>query len=100
MSVLEGEGPDDTLFQQNGAPPHFHKEVADVLGLYLKFSEKWIGRGEPITWPPRSPDLTSLDFFVWRYIKDDVYVAPLATNVLELAGRIRDTVTTVKPGLA
>nr|CAI5840635.1 unnamed protein product [Callosobruchus analis] len=28
---------------------------------------KWIGRGAdaPIQWPPRSPDLTPCDFFLW-----------------------------------
>lgn len=29
-----------------------------------------MGRGGPIIWPPRSPDLNVLDFFVWGYIKD------------------------------
>jgi hypothetical protein len=24
---------------------------------------RWIGRGGPISWPPRLPDITSLDFF-------------------------------------
>jgi hypothetical protein len=24
-------------------------------------------------WPPRSPDLTSPDFFMWSYLKDTVY---------------------------
>jgi hypothetical protein len=48
------------LFQQDGAHPHFHKEVTDFLNI--KFPEKWIGRGGPITWLPRSPDLTPLDF--------------------------------------
>jgi hypothetical protein len=23
---------------------------------------RWIGRGGPIAWPPRSPDLTPMDF--------------------------------------
>ena len=24
---------------------------------------RWVGRGGPTAWPPRSPDLTQLDFF-------------------------------------
>jgi hypothetical protein len=95
--VLEEEGPDDTLFQQDGAPPYFHKEVTNFLNR--KFTEKWIGRVGPVTWPPRSPDLTPLDFFFWGYIKDAVYVPPLATVLPELAGRIRDAVATVILGL-
>ena len=27
------------------------------------FSGRWFGRGGPTAWPPRSPDLTPLDFF-------------------------------------
>ena len=33
----------------------------------------WIGRGDSISWAPRSPDLTSLDFFLSSYIKTKVY---------------------------
>jgi hypothetical protein len=93
MPILEQEGPDDVLFQQDGAPLHFHKEVTDFLNR--KFSEKWIGRGGPITWPPRSPDLTPFDFLFRGYIKDAVYVPPLVTTLPELAGRMRDEVATV-----
>ena len=41
------------------------------------FEEKWIGRGDPVAWPPRSPDLTSPDYFLWGFIKERVMaVAP------------------------
>jgi len=33
----------------------------------------WVGRGGHTAWPPRSPDLTPLDFFAWGFIKDVVY---------------------------
>jgi hypothetical protein len=68
VPILEVEGPDDMLFQQDGLPPNFHNEVMDVLSC--KFPKKLIGRGVPTTWPPRSPDLIPLDFFFWGYIKD------------------------------
>lgn len=29
----------------------------------------WIGRGVTIAWPPRSPDLTSVEFSVWDTLK-------------------------------
>ena len=39
---------------------------------------RWIGRGGPrdhnIAWPPRSPDLTPMDFYLWSHIKSKVYV--------------------------
>jgi len=32
-----------------------------------------VGRGGPTAWPPRSPDLTPLDFSAWGFIKVVVY---------------------------
>jgi hypothetical protein len=40
MPLLEEEGPDDTMFQQDRAPLHCHKEVTDSLNG--RFTEKWI----------------------------------------------------------
>ncbi|KAJ8893412.1 hypothetical protein PR048_006003 [Dryococelus australis] len=37
------------------------------------FALEWIGRGGPISWPARSPDLTPLDYFLWGHIKDVIY---------------------------
>ena len=37
----------------------------------------WIGKGGPVAWPPRSPDLTLLDFFLWGHIKSLVYKTPV-----------------------
>jgi hypothetical protein len=59
------------IFQQDGASVHFAKSVR--LWLNEKFGDRWIGRGGPISWAPRSPDLTPLDFFLWGYIKTNIY---------------------------
>ena len=56
---------------QDGAPPHFSCFVTDVLNE--RFPDAWIGRGGPIPWLSRSPDLSPLDFFLWGYIKNIVY---------------------------
>ena len=54
--------PAGTIYQQDGAPPHYALEVRNFLND--NFPGQWIGRGsETIAWPPRSPDLTPLDFF-------------------------------------
>jgi hypothetical protein len=50
-------------FQQDGAPPHYIEELREYLST--RFLGLWIGRAAPITWSPRSPDLTPLDFFLW-----------------------------------
>ncbi|GBN14104.1 hypothetical protein AVEN_169521-1 [Araneus ventricosus] len=33
----------------------------------------WVGRDGPIRWSLRSPDLASLDFFLWGVVQDQVY---------------------------
>jgi hypothetical protein len=41
-------------------------------------------------WPPTSPDLTPMDFFLWDFVKDNAYVPPLPTTLHELKTRIRE----------
>ncbi|EZA55214.1 hypothetical protein X777_05218, partial [Ooceraea biroi] len=41
--------------------------------LIQVFNEQWIGRGGPVVWPARSPDLNRLDFWLWRHLKTLVY---------------------------
>jgi hypothetical protein len=59
---------------------------------------RWIGRGGPIAWPPRSPDLTPLDFFLWGYVKSIVYQVKIK-DLQHLTVRIRDAVATVTPNM-
>ena len=40
------------------------------------------------SWPPRSPDMTPCDFFLWGYVKERVYVPPLPADLDELTNRI------------
>lgn len=62
------------FFQQDGAPPHWSREARNWIGQ--QFNGRWIGRGGPVAWPPRSPDLTPLDFFLWGHMKQYVYRTP------------------------
>ena len=39
-------------------------------------------------WPPRSPELTPLDFFFWGFVKCKVYKGPLPGTADELKDRI------------
>lgn len=64
-------------FQHDGASTHFARTVQNHLNQ--QFPAQWIGRGRPIKWPPRSPDLTPLDFFLWGYMKSLVYETPVDT---------------------
>lgn len=66
------------VFQQDGAPPHSTNAVKDFLNA--TFRHPWIGRNGPIAWPPRSPDLTPMDFFLWGHLKDEVYSESFETR--------------------
>lgn len=73
------------FLQLDGAPAHFARPVRDFLND--TFGDQWIGRGGPIPWPPRSPDLTPIDFFLWGRVKNLVYQSPIDSEE-ELVARI------------
>ncbi|KZC05849.1 hypothetical protein WN55_07018, partial [Dufourea novaeangliae] len=50
---------------------HYARRVRDALNELYR--NKWIGRGGLVSWPPRSPDLTPSDFFLWGALKNAVY---------------------------
>jgi hypothetical protein len=62
--------------------------------LDAKFPDRWIGRDGPTPWTPRSPDITPLGLFLWGYVKDKVYLAPVP-NIDTLKARLRDALATV-----
>ena len=75
------------IYQQDGAPPHWSMDVRGSLNA--TFPNRWIGRDGPICWPPHSPHLTPLDFFLWGYVKDRAFATPV-NDIGELRTRIRD----------
>ncbi|GFU74941.1 transposable element Tc3 transposase [Trichonephila clavipes] len=58
-------------FQQDGATCHTARATIDLLKN--TFGHRLISRFGPVNWPPRSCDLTSLDYFLWGYVKSLVY---------------------------
>jgi hypothetical protein len=46
-------------------------------------------------WPSPSPDATPCDFFLWGYVKDEVYVPPHHASIPELKVRIRTAFETI-----
>lgn len=78
----------DVWFQQDGAPAHWARLVRDYLDLV--FPNRWIGRDGPWLWPPRSPDLTPLDFFLWGFLKDKVFRTGFPRNLQEMRDRIEE----------
>jgi len=62
--------------------------------LDATFPNRWIGRDVPTPWPPRSPDITTLDFFLWRYVKGKVFSTPVP-DITILKARITDAFATI-----
>jgi hypothetical protein len=53
------------------------EKVAIFKFLDRTFPGRWIGRDGPMPWPPRSSDITPLDFFLWGYVKSNVFRTPV-----------------------
>ena len=68
--------------------------ICTIWFLDATFPNRWIGRDGPTPWPPRSPDITLLDFFLWGYVKDKVFSTPV-TDITNLKARITDAFATV-----
>ena len=95
--ITDGEGHATAIFQQDGAPPHYATIVRDYLDETLP--GRWCGRGGGEgwrAWPPRSPDLTPLDFFLWGYVKDLVYQVRI-NDLAHLKTRITNAINSVTP---
>ncbi|GFV13958.1 transposable element Tc3 transposase [Trichonephila clavipes] len=80
-------------FQQDGAICHTARATIDLLKD--TFGDRLISRFGPVNWPPRSCDLTPLDYFLWGYVKSLVYadkpqtLDPLEDNIRRVIADIR-----------
>ncbi|GFU97128.1 uncharacterized protein TNCV_4642211 [Trichonephila clavipes] len=52
---------------------HIRTARATIDLLKATFGDRLISRFGPVNWPPRSCDLTPLDYFLWGYVKSLVY---------------------------
>ena len=80
-------------FQHDGAHSHYTRHV--IQHLNDTFPNRWIGRGNTINWPPRSADLTPLDFCLWGLMKSEVYRKKVDTRD-ELLVNILDVIACIK----
>ena len=73
LEKMEDDGIDEMWFQQDGATCHTSRETITLLRE--KFPERLISlHGGDQEWPSRSCDLTPCNFFLWGYVKSQVYV--------------------------
>lgn len=81
-------------FLQDGAPAH--RSVMVRNRLQELFPNRIIGLGHAVEWPPRSPDLTPLDFWLWGDVKARVYNEGPPNTLPELRRRINDAFTAIR----
>ncbi|GFU07066.1 uncharacterized protein TNCV_2993191, partial [Trichonephila clavipes] len=81
-------------FQQDGATCHTARATIDLLKD--TFGESLISRFGPVNWPPRSCDLTPLDYFLWGYVKSLVY-ADKPQTLDHLEDNIRRVIADIRP---
>lgn len=92
LPELQARDVGDIWFQQDGATAHTARETMDLLKDH--FGEQLISRFGPVNWPPRSCDLTPLDFFLWGYVKAKVFadkpasIEALEANITRVIGEI------------
>ena len=89
---IERLGVHHAWFQQDGATSHTARETMALLREH--FPGRLISRFGDLPWPPRSPDLTPPDFFLWGYLKSRVYVQK-PSNLCELKARITQEVAAI-----
>jgi hypothetical protein len=51
----------------DGDPAHFIRDGKQFLDS--DYPGRWIGRNGTVWWPPRSPDLTPVVFYLWGHLK-------------------------------
>ncbi|GBO27520.1 hypothetical protein AVEN_245013-1 [Araneus ventricosus] len=62
----------DIIFVQDGTLPDIDRRVKQLLRQHFTDAQV-ISRHFPIAWPPRSPDVTPCDFWMWGFLKDNIY---------------------------
>ncbi|GFX95419.1 uncharacterized protein TNCV_3684711 [Trichonephila clavipes] len=81
-------------FQQDDAICHTTRATIDLLKD--TFGDRLISRFGPGNWPPRSCDITPLDYFLWGYVKSLVY-ADKPQTLDHLEDNIRRVIIDIRP---
>ncbi|GFX63325.1 transposase domain containing protein [Trichonephila clavipes] len=82
------------LYAKDGATCHTARATIDLLKD--TFDDRLISRFGPVNWPPRSCDLTPLDYFLWGYVRSLVY-ADKPQMLDHLEDNIRRVIADIRP---
>lgn len=91
---IEEEDLENIWFQQDGAPCHTANATIDLVRTV--FGDRIISQNSDVVWPPRSCDLTPLDYYLWGAVKDKCYVDKPAT-IQALKDNIRVAIAEIRP---
>ncbi|GFV92500.1 uncharacterized protein TNCV_1744051 [Trichonephila clavipes] len=91
---LNNQDVQELWFQQDGATCHTARATIDLLKD--TFGDRLISRFGPVNWPPRSCDLTPLDYFRWGYVIPLVY-ADKSQTLDHLEDNIRRVFADIRP---
>ncbi|GFU60141.1 transposable element Tcb2 transposase [Trichonephila clavipes] len=91
---LNNQDVQELWFQQDGATCHTARATIDLLKN--TFGDRLISRFGPVNWPPRSCDLTPLDYFMWGYVKSLDY-ADKPQTLDHLEDNIRRVIADIRP---
>jgi len=67
-----------------------HTAVISIAALRCLFPQRVISGFGAVSWPPRSPELTAPDFFLWGYLKKVYSTRP--TDLHALKENIREEI--------
>ncbi|GFV32840.1 putative DD41D transposase [Trichonephila clavipes] len=90
---LNNHDAQELWFQQDGATCHTVRATIDLLKD--TFGDRLISHFGPVNWPPRSCDLTPLEYFLWGYVKSLVY-ADKPQTLDHLEGNIRRVIADIR----
>lgn len=96
---LAGQRFNEIWFQQDGCPAHNNLLVREYLNQTFP-NRLLTGRGT-ILWPARCPDLAPCDFFLWGFVKSQIYGfrENRANNLEELRQLIEHSFQLITPNM-
>ncbi|GFY28820.1 uncharacterized protein TNCV_4719541 [Trichonephila clavipes] len=87
----------NVTFMQDGANSHTDNQVKAFL-IQTFGEDRIVSRHCRYPWPPRSPDLTPADFWLWGYLKSRVYLSG-PSSLSELKDAIHREVSSIHPDM-
>ena len=84
-------------YLHDGCPAHNYGPAQDYLAE--SFPGQVIGtHTQPLSWPPRSPDMNKCDYFLWGHVKSTVYRNAPFPDLVSLRAAIEECFATITHG--